>query len=276
MKYRNLEIPDICGFSATFYSANSDVEYAAGGKKPHINDALEVYVLLEGDVSFAVEASRYELLPGDVIITKPNEIHHCILNSKSVHKHLCFWFDTSTSFVFDAFLKHELGCGNLIRPTDKARERLNFIYKEIINASSENDIHKQFYLSLEMLHILKNFIVDAGEAELPSTVMQEIISDMNQNFKKIRNLDYFTAKYYLSPSTLNRLFKSYIKTTPKTYLETKKLSFSRMMLMAGKSVSDVARESGFDTPTNYIRTFKRRFGITPKQYAANVRKTDFV
>ena len=276
MTYRNLEVPGINSFSATFYRNDSDVEYVAGEKLPHINDALEIYVLIEGDASFAVEASRYELSPGDVIITKPNEIHNCILNSSSVHKHLCFWFDTSTPFIFDSFLKHELGCGNLIRPSDAAQEKLNIIYDEIIAASDEGDIHKQFYLCLEMLHILKEFTNSEGNAKPPTPIMREIISDMNQNFKKIRNLDYFTAKYYLSPSTLNRLFKSYIKTTPKTYLETKKLSFSRMLLMSGKSVAEAARESGFDTPTNYIRTFRRRFGITPKQYAANTRKTDFV
>ena len=276
MFHRNFTVPDINNFSATFYGNVSNFSYAKKEWKPHINDALEIYVLIEGDVSFAVEGSRYDLSPGDVIITKPNEIHGCILNSNSVHNHLCFWFDTSNSFIFEPFLKHELGHNNLIRPDEESKKRLYFIYSEFLKASDEGDIHKQFYLSLEMLHILKRFVLEEGQAEVPSPIVREIISDMNQNFKKIRNLDYFTVKYYLSPSTLNRLFKRYIKTTPKTYLETKKLSFSRMLLMAGKSVSEAARESGFDTPTNYIRTFKRRFGITPKQYAANTRKTDFV
>ncbi len=276
MGYRNLEIPEISDFSATFYLNDKSVEYGAKQWRPHINDALEIYALIEGDVSFAVEATRYDLLPGDVIITKPNEIHNCILNSNSVHKHMCFWFNVSTPFIFDAFLKHELGCNNLIRPDEEAKERLNFIYSEIIKASDENDTHKQLYLSLEMLHILKKFTDGDGSEKKPTPIMQEIIADMNQNFIKIHSLDYFTAKYYISQSTLNRLFKSFIRTTPKTYLETKKLSFSRMLLMAGKSVSEAASEAGFDTSANYIRTFKRRFGITPKQYARNQKKTDFI
>lgn len=276
MFHRNLKIPDISGFSATFYSYTSNESFEKKEWKPHINDALEIYVLIEGDASFAVEASRYELSAGDIIITKPNEIHNCILNSNSVHKHFCFWFDTSNSFIFEPFLKHELGCNNLIRPDEESKKRLNFIYGEIIKASDENDIHKQFYLSLEMLHILKKFTDDGGSGKVPSPILSEIIADMNLNFKKIRNLDYFTVKYYISPSTLNRLFKSFVKTTPKTYLETKKLSYSRMLLMMGKSVSEASSESGFDTPANYIRTFKRRFGITPKQYSRNQKKTDFV
>lgn len=273
---RNLTVPDITNFSATFYGNVSNFSYAKKEWKPHINDALEIYVLIEGDVSFAVEGSRYDLLPGDVIITKPNEIHGCILNSNSVHNHLCFWFDTSNSFIFEPFLKHELGHNNLIRPDEESKKRLHFIYSEILKASDKGDVHKQFYLSLEMLHILKNFTEIENSAEAPSPILNEIIKDMNLNFKKIHSLDYFTAKYYISPSTLNRLFKCFIKTTPKAYLETKKLSFSRMLLMQGKSVSEAAAESGFDTSANYIRTFKRRFGITPKQYSRNQKKTDFI
>lgn len=273
---RNLTVPDITNFSATFYGNVSNFSYAKKEWKPHINDALEIYVLIEGDVSFAVEGSRYDLLPGDVIITKPNEIHGCILNSNSVHNHLCFWFDTSNSFIFEPFLKHELGHNNLIRPDEESKKRLYFIYSEILKASDKGDVHKQFYLSLEMLHILKNFTEIENSAKAPSPILNEIIKDMNLNFKKIHSLDYFTAKYYISPSTLNRLFKCFIKTTPKAYLETKKLSFSRMLLMQGKSVSEAAAESGFDTSANYIRTFKRRFGITPKQYSRNQKKTDFI
>lgn len=273
---RNLTVPDITNFSATFYGNVSNFSYAKKEWKPHINDALEIYVLIEGDVSFAIEGSRYDLSPGDVIITKPNEIHGCILNSNSVHNHLCFWFDTSNSFIFEPFLKHELGHNNLIRPDEESKKRLYFIYSEILKASDKGDVHKQFYLSLEMLHILKNFTEIENSAEAPSPILNEIIKDMNLNFKKIHSLDYFTAKYYISPSTLNRLFKCFIKTTPKAYLETKKLSFSRMLLMQGKSVSEAAAESGFDTSANYIRTFKRRFGITPKQYSRNQKKTDFI
>ena len=275
MYLRKLEIPDVTGFSLDFYSYDTEKHFEKRVWKPHINDALEVYVLIEGDVSFSVEASRYDLLPGDVIITKPNEIHNCILNSNSLHKHLCFWFDTSCSFIFEPFLKHELGHNNLIRPDDEAKNRLNTIYGEIIKASDESDIHKQFYLSLEMLHILKQF-TNSSAAKLPSPLLSRIIADMNLNFRNIHSLDYFTVKYYVSQSTLNRLFKDFINTTPKTYLETKKLSHSRMLLLAGKSVSEASLESGFDTSSNYIRTFKRRFGITPKQYTRNQKKTDFI
>ena len=41
---------------------------------------MELYILLEGDVSFVVESSLYKLSAGDAIVTAPNERHYCILN----------------------------------------------------------------------------------------------------------------------------------------------------------------------------------------------------
>ena len=63
-----------------------------------------------------------------------------------------------------------------------------------------------------------------------------------------------------------RLFKEHLNTTPKTYLESKRLVHSQILLKEGKSVLDACMESGFPDYSNYIRLFKRRFGVTPKQY----------
>jgi AraC-like DNA-binding protein len=50
------------------------------------------------------------------------------------------------------------------------------------------------------------------------------------------------------------------------YLESKRLAHSQILLKEGKSVLDACMESGFSDYSNYIRLFKRRFMITPKQY----------
>ena len=65
------------------------------------------------------------------------------------------------------------------------------------------------------------------------------------------------------------MFRKYLKTSPKSYLETKRLAYSRILLRQGKSVVDACAESGFSDYSNYIRLFKRRFGITPNKYRDN-------
>ncbi len=269
MNYRYLNIPNISKYEVKYYRSEKIIEEKPRIWAPHLHDTLEIYILTEGDVSFAVESSHYKLQPGDAIITKPNEMHNCILNSASVHKHLCFWFDTSASFLFEDFLKHDFGNNNLIRPDKEGKEKLSSVYDKLILASDNKDTHAEFYLTLEMLGILRKFVDIESGIVAPSELIQEILSDINRNFKSIKSLDYFSAKYYVSQSTLNRIFKNHLQTTPKLYLETKKLAYSRILLKNGKSVLEASLEAGFSDSSNFIRIFKKRFGITPKQYSDN-------
>ena len=270
--HRDIRIPDIMNYRASFY-INNDSQIRSERVWPlHMDDRIELYVLLEGDVSFVVESSLYKLSAGDAIVTKPNERHHCILNADSVHRHGCFWFDPVSSFIFGEFMSHETGKNNLIVPDRKSKDRLFEIFGEIEKASEEKDSLRQFYLILEMIDIYrKHMSVDNNEQELPD-MLRIILEDIDINFKEIRSLDYFKEKYYLSSSTLNRMFRLYLDTTPKTYIETRCLAHSRTLLQEGKSVLSACMESGFSDCSNYIRLFKKRFNMTPGQYR-NLSKT---
>ena len=150
-----LVVPNISDYKIEYYFADSFSEQTPRNWEPHIHDRLELYVLVEGDVSFAVDSSHYKLSPGDAIITKPNEIHNCILNSRSVHRHLCFWFDISSNFIFDDFLNHDYGSYNHLRPSEDDKKRLMELYTALTNANREGNKLTEFYLSLEMLAIFK-------------------------------------------------------------------------------------------------------------------------
>ena len=265
-EYINLCVPSVVNYDIKYYFQDDYDTHPPRIWPLHVHDRMEIYVLLEGDVSFAVESTLYKLTPGDAIIIKPNEMHNCILDSESVHRHICFWVDASCDFLFRDFLLHDFGKNNIVTPTDEAKEKLTEIYSRLKNASLENDVHKQFYLTLEMLDIFRGFISnDTAPVVLPE-LLQKILTDIDSNFLSIKSLDYFVDKYYISNSTLNRLFRTHLHTTPKLYIETKRLANSRLLLKSGKSVIDSCRESGFPDYSNYIRLFKKRFGTTPNQY----------
>ena len=235
---------------------------------PHVDDCVEFYVLLDGDVSFMVENNLYKLSPFDAIVTKPNEIHNCIVNSTSVHKHVCFWFTPKPDAFFSEFVAHEYGQNNLVCPEEDCKKRLELLLKNLQKSSEERNEHAQLYMLLELLDIFRKSLPKNGfNAYLPiPDILKVILDDIQNNLTKISSLQYFTDKYFLSQSTLNRLFHSYLHTTPNLYLESKRLAYSRVLLKEGKSVLTACMQSGFSDYSNYIRLFKKRFSITPKQY----------
>ena len=113
-----LKIPTVSNFEMEYYYATEEARYNARNFPPHLHDRLEMYVLLDGDASFMVESNLYKLNSFDAIISKPNEMHNCILNTDSVHRHLCFWFDPSCDFLFADFLSHNFGENNRLSPDE--------------------------------------------------------------------------------------------------------------------------------------------------------------
>ena len=265
MKYC-FSFPQIHNFETSYYFQCETKLYDARSFPNHFEDKIEFYILFEGDASFAVESSVYKISAGDIIVTKPNEIHNCILNSYSLHKHACFWFDCSSDFLFGDFLAHDFGKDNLITPSPQNKERLLVIYDEIQRATKENDKHKILYLELEMLDIFRKSLTSASPQKTLPPLLRQILDYIDLNFKSLSPTSALADKFFISQSTLIRLFKKHLHTTPKQYVETKRLFYSRRLLKSGASVLSACLESGFTDCSNYIRLFKKHFSITPKQY----------
>lgn len=266
MKLIDIHLPDLVNYTVKYYMNTAEKIIPPRTWPLHLHDQLEIYILIEGDVSFVVESSLYKLSQGDAVVIGPNERHHCVLNSTSHHKHICFWFDPSCHSLLSDFTDRKEGIGNLISPDSASKARLLEIIKGLDIADKANDHHMQLYLTLEMLHILrKNISKDSCVQAFPD-ILKKILSDIDENFKSINSLDYFTEKYFISESTLNRLFNVYLHTTPKKYVEAKKLAYSRYLLKNGSTVLLACMESGFSDCSNYIRLFKKCFSVTPRQY----------
>ena len=267
-----LKIPEFSAFEVAYYFSKKTTPMQAQVYPPHVDDFVEFYVLLDGDVSFMVENHLYHLKKGDVIITKPNEIHNCIVNSTSVHKHACFWVTPKPDSLFAHFLHHEYGQNNLVSPNKERRLRLFSLLETLREKSEEKDEFAQLYLLLELIDIVKKSLPENEfNAYLPMpNVLKNILNDIQENLAQIHSLNYFTEKYFLSQSTLNRLFHTHLHTTPNLYLESKRLAYARVLLKEGKSVLTACMQSGFTDYSNFIRLFKKRFSITPKQYQGDI------
>ena len=265
--YYRVHAPITADFRMEYYMNRSEKIVAAQVFPPHVHDVLELYILLEGDASFVVEHSLYRLSPGDIVISKPNEMHHCILNTDSTHKHLCLWFDSNCDFLFSDFLAHDFGSDNICTPTAEDFEKIRQICLELHRVSGEgNDEQGEFRLAVDLLYYIRRNLGAGERRETLPPLLQSILTDINNELPSINSLSYFMEKYFISASTLSRMFRKHLRASPKVYLETKRLAYARILLKRGLSVADACAEAGFPDYSNFIRLFRTRFGVTPLQY----------
>jgi AraC-like DNA-binding protein len=75
------------------------------------------------------------------------------------------------------------------------------------------------------------------------------------------------AEACLSPFHFHRAFTSYFGETPHRYLTRLRLERARMLLRGTeRSVSDVARDCGFESPGSFTTLFTKRFGVPPARF----------
>lgn len=234
----------------------------------HVESEIEIFILVDGDVSFAVESKVYKMKRGDIIVTKPNEMHHCIRNTATANDHYCFHFEPSDEAIFGDFMNHGFGCDNLISPSGEDRELILELAEKINREfSGGGDALRRMALVLTLLDTVKK---NAGHSEgwerLPEP-LDKILEIIDARLSEEDLLDAVCDEFFVSRSTLGRLFKRYLGTTPHMHLEAKRLAIARRMLEQGVSVSESSRAVGFRSTSSFIRLFKRRFGETPLKYA---------
>ena len=257
---KNYTISDLGSLGIAFYLSDTEKKLDSMVYPPHTHDIVEIYFLIDGNASFMVENNLYKLKNGDLIITRPESIHNCILNTNSTHKHACLWINSSSDFFLSPLLNSN---ATHLSTTEEQKNKLIKLFIELNNSENEFSV---FSSTVNILNLLQSIHENETATFCAPQVLKQILSYMNENFKTIQSIEEILEKFSISKSTLLRLFKIHLKTTPKLYLETKKIAYSRILLKQGESVQDACFSSGFPDYSNYIRLFKKRYDTTPSKY----------
>lgn len=270
MKCYDISIPSMDGFRLTFYHSNSQTisepkEYIA-----HIDDCVELFILEEGDVSFLVGGSLYPMEIGDIVISKPNEMHNCIQHTRCVHRHFCFWISAGCEFLLSDFCAHKMGENNLLRLSPEKKQALLSVCTELEQACEENaSDQRTFSLSVALLSLAREGIQSSAEPSVIPDELRRVLRHIHENLESISSVKELCEQQFISQSTLTRLFHRHLATSPHSYLESCRLAEARTLLRSGESVTQVAFSVGFSDVSSFIRRFRQRFGITPFQYKNN-------
>lgn len=262
-----LQFPASEEFELSFYISERPEENQPRIFPRHMHDAIEILILLKGECAFSIESELYTMRAGDAVIIRPNEAHNCIIHDTTLFHHLCFHLTPTGDGLMNGLLAFRAGGAHHVTLQEGDLARVHDIAKRL--AESHAPLEQRF-LALELIWLMQNSRpAENVEADGVPAVLRHILTDINDNFQRIDRLDYLTETYFISQSTLGRMFRTYLHTTPKRYLETKQLACSRILLKQGYSVYDACTAAGFSDYSNYIRLFRRRFGMTPKQYQSS-------
>lgn len=243
-------------------------DYPNKTTEPHIHDYCEIYVNISGNVSFVAEKNIYSISPGDIILTKPHEYHHCVYNDQSDHHFYLINFSPNENPAFFSFLlEKEVGESNHIRLSENKAKKFLALCEEI----SQPDTNRLSYMAafLKIMAYLEEGMAKYSSTDAAADIpinLKNILDHINNNCSTISTIREVADEFYISLSTIERYFKKYLSMTPKRYLEDKKLQKACILLEQQYKVIDACFESGFTDYSHFISVFKKKFKTTPMKY----------
>lgn len=106
---------------------------------------------------------------------------------------------------------------------------------------------------------------DYGKSDAYRRLLR-VLDHLDGNLSRKFSLSELGEVAGLDRTTVIRLFKKYMRTTPADWYRRRRLEGSRHLLIQGIAVKEVARHCGFPDPFTYSKAFKTSYGVSPTEY----------
>ncbi len=140
---------------------------------------------------------------------------------------------------------------------------------------SENPINKEL-IKLKFEELFLNILASNNEADfrvfLSSLYNEDVLfkTKIQNNYMEFRSVKEMASYLKMSEVNLRAKFQKVFSATPKKWLLLKKLQYAKVLLRNSElNVTQVMQKVGFSDSSWFSQSFKKEFGITPKEYKNN-------
>lgn len=248
---------------------------------PHWHTAMEIIIPIENCYGVCAGSDSYHLVPHDILIIPPGEIHS--LTAPDTGVRFIYLIDISFLNKIKGFASIQTLMSKPVYITDASHPQ---IHKSILNMLLE--IEEEYfadgqYNEMTIYSILLKIFAKLGygrtqNSDLFSNVRvykkKEYIQKLNivldyidANFTDNIILEEMADMVGYSKYHFSRLFSEYTKQTFCDYLNLRRIKAAEGLLLNDSlSVTEIAMQSGFSSIATFNRLFKSFKGCSPSEY----------
>ena len=242
----------------------------------HSHDYYVISVIEQGRQSFTHNGTKYTTPPGGVILINPDTVH----TGEAVDAQ---GFELRSIYPASSHMKmaapeltghsHVLPMFTHVRVDHPwvTRSVLS-LHKAISQEADAMECEVRFIQTLTQL-ILRYANTPSAEPKLGNEkkAIQKARRYIDDHFAEGLSLSSIAEHVALSPYYLIRAFCAEIGMPPYTYLESVRIQHTQKLIDKGKPLAEIAAEVGFSSQSHMTRHFKKIIGVTPGQYARQIR-----
>ena len=252
----------------------------------HHHDFFEVFFLISGDVRYTIESRVYHLMPGDLLLISPKELHQiCIRNEMAAYERFVLWIDpqmlqrlsTETTDLTKNLDADHSTRGNLLRlrPEDRAmmQQLFSHLWEETDSDRYGADLMRENIVSLILVQLNrltdKDSVHHFEEVTHSSKAVSQVVDYINLHYGEQLSLDMLAAQVFVSKYHLSHEFNRQVGTSVYRYIQKKRLLIARQLLAQGNKPNQIYLQCGFKDYAGFYRAFKNEYGVAPREYATN-------
>lgn len=246
----------------------------------HWHEDLELNVIYWHSVEFRIGGRPRRVEAEDFCLINHREVHSVkpgLIDWRLADQEKLFGITImiSRDFIKSLMPEYDKMFFRIDREEDRGeiREKLNQIRQ--IFLTGDQNMSQEFRKSGLVCEILSVLVercvhpladIDINEQKNNERILI-ILDYINSHYDEPLQQQKLADKFYFSRGYFAAFFKKYTGKTFKQYLADQRLvEAERQLKGTGKSVSQIAHDTGFSDERRFIENFKQRYGITPGAY----------
>lgn len=255
----------------------------------HKHNYIEMAYILQGEMIQKIKGKEIKLKKGEIIFLNQHITHEIKASSKEdiiinfiikpeFFEYILNLIDKENiiskflfSTIYGGSRKGEYICfyvGNIKNVQNIIEQVIN----EIINMSTLGKSKIKFLVGLLLIELLNNpqSIVSYSEENYDIKLMMEILKYIDESYEEA-NLTKLCETLHQQDYKICKLIKKNTGLTFKELVQEKRIEKAIELLKSTDyAIEDIIRRVGYENDSYFYRIFKKKFGLSPKEYKKNI------
>ena len=241
----------------------------------HNHSYYQICYVIGGKGAVSINNKNFKMSKGDIFIFNPFEYHSLKSDKKHPSETIVIGIGLKNN-IWSLYIPKEYNIISKIK--DVKTQNVKAILKHVIKEHSKRELgYKEIEISLlnQLLVTIKRIITKNSDKRVifshkyveKTDRMEQIKNYIYRNYKNKLSLDNIAQAVFLSKYHLLHVFKKALGITPYEYIQQLRIDDAKRLLnTTNKTVSEIAFEVGFESISQFNRTFKKISKTSPTQY----------
>lgn len=249
-------------------------------KDGQLHDFFELTFVTDGAVEFVIQDKKERLGRGDLVLLRPS-IPHREIPDAGYYERYVLWINpwylsrlstrrTNLSGCFAAAEKR----GYVLKLEPSFRNQIRTLLAEMVRETHVNAFGADLMLDANLkrlLILLDRYQIllhpqDPDDEKETGKNIQEIVRYVDLHYTENITLDNLCETFYISKFYLSRSFEHFTGRSIHQYVLEKRMQMAKQLLLFGERPKDIYGLCGFGDYSNFYRTFRKYYGISPNQF----------